>query len=241
MSWWELLAVFGAGIGAGLINTVVGSGTLITFPTLLAIGIPPVIANVSNTVGLAPGGVSAVLSMRSELAGQRSLLIRLGAASLVGGHHRRGAAADPAVGGVRRHRAGADRSRAVCWSSLSRSCRSDSSSGAPTRRPKTGLSIGRSALWIAVLVTGVYGGYFGAAQGVLLLAILGIALTQSLVRVNAVKNVLALIVNAISGVIFIVISQVELVGRRRHRPRARSSAPRSAAGSAASSRRWSTG
>ena len=84
MTWLELLALLGAGAAAGLINTVVGSGTLITFPTLLALGVPPVIANVSNTVGLAPGSLSGALSMRPELSGQRDRIVRLGLASLIG-------------------------------------------------------------------------------------------------------------------------------------------------------------
>ena len=65
--------------------TVVGSGTLITFPTLLAIGVPPVTANVSNTIGLVPGSLSGAIGYRRELAGQRHRLVRLGSASLVGG------------------------------------------------------------------------------------------------------------------------------------------------------------
>jgi uncharacterized membrane protein YfcA len=74
-----------AGLAAGTINTVVGSGTLITFPILLALGVPPVTANVSNTIGLVPGSVSGAWSYRRELADQRGRLIRLGSASLVGG------------------------------------------------------------------------------------------------------------------------------------------------------------
>ena len=85
MTWLELLALLGAGAFAGLINTVVGSGTLITFPTLLALGVPPVIANVSNTVGLAPGSLSGAWATRRDLNDDRQRLIRLGAASLLGG------------------------------------------------------------------------------------------------------------------------------------------------------------
>lgn len=85
MSIWESLAVFAAGIGAGTINTIVGSGTLITFPVLLATGLPPVTANVSNTLGLVPGSISGAIGYRKELQGQRSRIIRLGAVSLVGG------------------------------------------------------------------------------------------------------------------------------------------------------------
>src|SRR5437870_5325408 len=85
MTWLEQLAVFAAGIAAGGINTIVGSGTLITFPVLLAFGIPPVTANVSNTIGLVPGGISGAHGYRRELAGQRPRLVRLGTASLLGG------------------------------------------------------------------------------------------------------------------------------------------------------------
>jgi len=81
----EVVAILLAGVAAGTINTVVGSGTLITFPTLLAFGIPPVTANVSNTIGLVPGSLSGSIGYRAELEGQRSRLIRLGTGSLLGG------------------------------------------------------------------------------------------------------------------------------------------------------------
>ncbi|MGH9250084.1 MAG: TSUP family transporter, partial [Acidimicrobiales bacterium] len=84
MSLLEALVVVLAGLGAGAINTVVGSGSLVTFPTLLAVGLPPVVANVSNTVGLVPGSVSAAWGYRRELAGQVPRLLRLGAATLSG-------------------------------------------------------------------------------------------------------------------------------------------------------------
>lgn len=84
MTPWEAAAVFAAGIGAGAINAVVGSGSLITFPTMLAVGFPPIVANVSNNVGLVPGGVTGVLGYRAELKGQRERLLRLGVASVIG-------------------------------------------------------------------------------------------------------------------------------------------------------------
>ena len=85
MTFWEMAAVLLAGVGAGAINAVVGSGTLITFPTLLAIGFPAVTANVSNTLGLVPGSLSGAVGYRRELKGQRPRLIRLGIASVLGG------------------------------------------------------------------------------------------------------------------------------------------------------------
>src|ERR1700761_4982230 len=81
----QALAIFAAGLAAGTINTVVGSGTLITFPTLLAFGYPAVLANVSNNLGLVPGVASGVVGYRAELTGQRERVIRLGSASLCGG------------------------------------------------------------------------------------------------------------------------------------------------------------
>ena len=84
MNALEAAAVFAAGIGAGGINAVVGSGTLITFPTLVALGFPPVAANVSNNIGLVPGSVAGAYGYRAELAGQRDRLLRLAAASLTG-------------------------------------------------------------------------------------------------------------------------------------------------------------
>ena len=85
MSPLQALVVFVAGVWAGTINTVVGSGTLITFPVLLAVGLPPVTANVSNTLGLAPGSLSGAIGYRAELTGQRPRLVRLGLASVLGG------------------------------------------------------------------------------------------------------------------------------------------------------------
>ena len=85
MPFLQAIVIFVVGLAAGTINAVVGSGTLITFPTLLAFGYPPVLANVSNNVGLVPGGGSGVHGYRAELRGQRARIIRLGSASLCGG------------------------------------------------------------------------------------------------------------------------------------------------------------
>src|ERR1700691_2439026 len=85
MSAPSALAIFAAGVIAGGINVIVGSGALVTFPTLRPLGSPPVLANVSNTVGLVPGSMSAVVAYRRELVGQEHRLLRLAPASLVGG------------------------------------------------------------------------------------------------------------------------------------------------------------
>jgi uncharacterized membrane protein YfcA len=204
VTWLQLLAVVAAGAAAGLINTVVGAGTLITFPTLLALGVPPVVANVSNTIGLAPGSLSGALSMRPELAGQRERVVRLGLASLIGGVAGAAlllvlppsafAAIVPVLIGI-----GCLLVIIQPWLSRRLAERRARAGDDGTQEAKSGW------LWFGILLTGVYGGYFGAAQGVLLLAIMGIGLTETLIRINAVKNVLALIVNAIAGLVFAIL------------------------------------
>jgi uncharacterized protein len=205
VSWLELLALVVAGAAAGLINTVVGSGTLITFPTLLALGIPPVTANMSNTVGLAPGSLSGALSMRAELNGQGTRVFRLGTASLVGG----------ILGALLLLWLPSEAFDAIVPVLIGVGCLLVIIQPALTRRivarrarlatvepgPNGGLW-----LWLAILLTGVYGGYFGAAQGVLLIGVMGIGLVESLARINAVKNVLAGIVNGVAGVLFVIIT-----------------------------------
>jgi uncharacterized membrane protein YfcA len=203
---YEAAAILLAGMAAGTINTVVGSGTLITVPTLLAFGVPPVTANVSNTVGLVPGSVSGAVGYRRELVGQRSRVLKLSLASLIGGLAGgklllvlpEGAftAIVPALillGLV----LVVFQPRISVWVAK----RHDAAGGLPHH--------GAWWVWPAVLLTGVYGGYFGAAQGVLLMAVLGIGVEESLQRLNAVKNVLAAVVNGIAGVLFIAVADVD--------------------------------
>ncbi len=206
MSPLEVLAVLLAGMAAGTINTVVGSGTLITFPTLLALGLPPVTANTTNTVGLFPGSISGAIGYRAELSGQRPRLLRLGSASLVGGVA--GAlllltlpksAFDAIVPvlillGCVLVILGPRISRRVA-------ARAEARGGLP----ETGVWW----VWPAVLLTGVYGGYFGAAQGVLLMAVLGIGVADTMQRHNATKNVLAAIVNLVAAVVFVFVADID--------------------------------
>lgn len=206
MSGPEIAAILLAGVAAGTINTVVGSGTLITFPTLLAFGVPPVTANVSNTIGLVPGSVSGAIGYRAELAGQRDRLIRLGTASLLGGAAGAGLllwlpseAFDTIVPVL----VGLGVLLVVLGPAIS--------SRVAARAAARDRSLEHGAVWVwpAVALAGVYGGYFGAAQGVLLVAILGIGVADSLQRHNATKNVLAGIVNAVAAVVFIVVADVD--------------------------------
>lgn len=205
MSWLEALAIGLAGLAAGTINTVVGSGTLITFPTLLAFGVPPVTANVSNTIGLVPGSVSGAIGYRRELRGQRSRVLRLAVGSMIGG----------LVGGLLLLTLPDGAFTAIVpvlillgvvlvlvQPRISRWV-------AARHGERTVPPQGAWWVWPAVLATGVYGGYFGAAQGVLLMAVLGIGVDETLQRLNGVKNVLAALTNAVSGVLFIFVADVD--------------------------------
>ena len=202
MSLLHALAIFGAGIAAGTINTVVGSGTLITFPVLLAFGYAPVTANVSNTIGLVPGSASGAVGYRHELSGQRQRALTLAVFSTLGGIA--GAAALLALPASAFKRIvpafiGIALLLIVIQPYLARALRS--------RRGRRGHDVGPVTA-AGVFLTGVYGGYFGAAQGIMLLAILGLTLDDSLQRINAVKVVLTGLVNLVAGVIFVFAAHV---------------------------------
>jgi len=199
-AWWMPALVGAAGVAAGAINTVVGSGTLITFPVLLALGVPPVTANVSNTIGLVPGSFSGAWSYRRELNGQRVRLMPLGSASMLGG----------ITGAVLLLVLPAGVFKAVVplliILALSLVLAQPWLSGRLTGAEHHGSATRPGLLAGAVLLTGVYGGYFGAAQGVLLIAILGTLLEADLQRMNALKNVLTGLVNGVAGVTFIALA-----------------------------------
>jgi uncharacterized membrane protein YfcA len=196
------LAIFLAGIVAGTINTVVGSGTLFTFPVLLAFGYAPVVANVSNTIGLVPGSAAGAVGYRRELAGQGRRTMPLAVASILGG----------VAGAVLLLSLPASAFKSIVpifiaialvliiaqpW--LVRAIQA--------RRLRPRERAGPLAT-LAVLASGVYGGYFGAAQGILLLAVLGLELDDDLQRINALKVVLAGLVNLVAGVVFVFVAHV---------------------------------
>ena len=202
MTLLESVAVVVAGLLAGMINAVVGSGTLITFPTLIALGYPPVLANVSNTVGLAPGSAAAAWAYRRELAGQRERLRRLCVFSTVGA----------IVGAVLLLTLPEGAFKAIVPALIGIALvrvifqpRLTAALAARKERPHHG----GAALALGVLGTGIYGGYFGAAQGVLLMGLLGTLLTEDLQVLNGVKNVLAFTANGVAALVFIGIEDID--------------------------------
>ena len=205
---WDLLLVLLAGVGAGAINAVVGSGTLITFPTLIALGHPPVVANISNNLGLVPGALSGTFGYRRELAGQATRAKLLAPFSLIG-----------ATGGALLLLVLPSDSFEVVvpWlialalvlvvvqPRLQRALTAhrptgDEHSTLPATRGRT------VAMCLGVLAAGVYGGYFGAAQGIMLIAVLGSLLPETIQRCNALKNLLSVLVNGIAAVVFLVVA-----------------------------------
>ncbi len=209
----EALAIFAAGGAAGAVNAVVGSGSLITFPTLLAFGIPPVVANVSNNVGLVPGNISGAVGYRRELTGQRTRLIRLG---LI-------AAAGSVAGAIALLSLPSSSFKVIVpvliliscvlvviqpWLSGRISARrqrraGDDGSGRPGEE-RTGPVLGAG-----VFLSASYGGYFGAAQGVLVIGLLGTFLNESLQRVNGAKNVLVTVVNGTAAIVYVAFAHVD--------------------------------
>ncbi|GAA0623438.1 sulfite exporter TauE/SafE family protein [Sporichthya brevicatena] len=202
MTFWDAIAIAVAGLGAGAINAVVGSGTLITFPTLIALGYPPVLANVSNTVGLVPGSAAAVVAYRRELRGQGERLRRLGACTTVGA----------IVGATLLLTLPPGAFKAIVPVLIGIALllvilqpRLTAAVAARPHRPHHGGAV----LAVGVLGTGIYGGYFGAAQGVLLMGLLGTLLAEDLQVLNAIKNVLALTANLVAAIVFIAIEDID--------------------------------
>jgi hypothetical protein len=196
------LAIFASGVVAGTVNTIVGSGTLITFPVLIGFGINPVVANVSNTIGLVPGSFSGAFGYRRELAGQRSHAMRLGVVSACGG----------ITGAVLLLALPAAAFKTVVPAFIALALM------VVIFQPWLELTVpawqqrsARHEPWLlgSLFAIGVYGGYFGAAQGILLLAVLSVALGESLQRVNGLKNVLAMLTNLAAGIVFATAAHVD--------------------------------
>lgn len=198
----EIAAIAAAGMAAGAINTLVGSGTLITFPVLLAFGYAPVTANVSNTVGLVPGSVTGSIGYRRELEGESKRTLRFAVASVLGGITGAvlllvlPASAFEAIVPV---------FIAIALVSVVLQPRLDAL--VAERRPPPDAH-GTGLPRVLVYFAGIYGGYFGAAQGIILMSLLRLSYAENLQVLNAMKNVLAAVANAVAGLLFIIVADV---------------------------------
>lgn len=205
MSAFEIVAILLAGVGAGAINAVVGSGTLITFPVLLSVGFPPVVATISNAIGLVPGSVSGTWGYRRELAGQRRRVLQLLPASLLG-----------AITGAWLLLNLPDETferivpvllvlALILVVTQTRIQKAIADYRERREKPEPGKGEVTATLFGTYLV-GAYGGYFAAAQGILLVGVLGSLLTDSLQRINALKNLLTLVVNATAATAYTIVA-----------------------------------
>ncbi|MCV7134404.1 sulfite exporter TauE/SafE family protein [Mycobacterium hodleri] len=205
MSVAHMILIALAGVGAGAINAVVGSGTLITFPTLVALGFPPVTATMSNAVGLVAGGISGTWGYRRELKGQWGRLKWQIPGSLLGAilgswlllhlPEKVFVAVVPVllIGALVLVVLGP---RIQAWAKG----RSGDDEGAPV---KTGRMV---LLVLGTFAVGVYGGYFTAAQGILLIGVMGALLPESMQRMNAAKNLLSLLVNVVAAAAYTLVA-----------------------------------
>ncbi|MEU7641616.1 MULTISPECIES: sulfite exporter TauE/SafE family protein [unclassified Streptomyces] len=207
MSLWEAVAVFAAGLGAGTINTIVGSGTLITFPVLLAVGLPPVTANVSNSLGLVPGSISGAIGYRRELRGQWRRVLRFGIGAVIGG----------VAGAILLLALPSSAFKAVVPVLIAIAlvlvvAQPRLAAAVRAHRARNGTTAHRDggiALFSGLLLASVYGGYFGAAQGIIYLSLMGVLLSDDLQRLNALKNVLTALVNGVAAIFFLFVAHFD--------------------------------
>jgi uncharacterized membrane protein YfcA len=196
-----------AGVGAGAINAVVGSGTLITFPTLVTLGYPPVVSTMSNAVGLVAGGVSGTWGYRRELRGQWHRLRWQIPASLLGA----GCGAwlllhlpEKVFTEVVPVLLVAALVLVVIGPRIQAWARSRAEQAGRSAEHVTPARM--AALVAGTFVVGVYGGYFTAAQGILLIAMMGAMLPEDMQRMNAAKNLLSLLVNIVAALAYTLVA-----------------------------------
>ncbi|MBA3282755.1 MAG: sulfite exporter TauE/SafE family protein [Acidimicrobiia bacterium] len=202
MTLLEAAAIVAAGTAAGGVNAVIGSGGLITFPTLVALGYPPITANVSNNIGLVPGSISGTFGYRRELRGQGGRARTLATGSGLGG----------LTGAILLLNLPSDVFDAVVPILVLAACalmvaQPRLTTWVTSRRDDDARDVGVAPVAIAFLA-GIYGGYFGAAQGVILLAMLAVFVPDEIQRSNALKNVLAGTVNTVAAILFILFADV---------------------------------
>lgn len=197
----SILEMAAVGLIGAAINSLAGGGTLLSFPVLLALGYPALVANVSNTLGLLPGYAGGSLSYRRELAGQGARVIVLGTAGAVGA----------LIGAFLLTRTSSSAFRAVVPWLILFACLLLALQPLVSRwlaASRQGPATVGPLLIAGDAAGGVYGAFFGAGLGVMLLAVLGLFLTDSLQRLNALKGVISMVVNGVAAVCFAIAAPV---------------------------------
>lgn len=202
MELWEVGVIALAGVWAGMINTVVGSGTLVTFPVLVALGYPPVTATTSNAIGLISGSITGAVGYRKELAGHGPRVLRYGIASFLGA----------ILGAVLLLSLPHDAFETIVPVLVGLAVLLVAVQPVLARRLRNREQRDRTSsplLYFLIFLVGVYGGYFTAAQGIMLVGVMGLLVADPLQRLNAFKNTLASVVNLVAGVIYAVVAPVD--------------------------------
>lgn len=193
MSAAELVLLALAAIGAGAINALAGGGSILTFPALIAAGIPPIAANITNTVALFPGYIGGVIGQARDLRGQSRRLLVLGPIALAGG----------LLGGllilVSSERLFA---ALVPWLLLGGCALLGIQDRVRSWLQRRSGALGLGWAVAPVFLAAIYGGYFGAGLSVIFLAVLGLTLEDSLTRLNGLKQALALCANISAAILF---------------------------------------
>lgn len=190
----------GAALAAGIINAVAGGGTLVSFPTLVAIGVPSVHANITNTVSLCPGYLGGAYAQRKDLAENADRLRSLALVAAIGG----------LTGSLLLVLSPEKLFRNLVPYLILGACAIFAAQPwLKTLRHREDLPPNRLALGAAIFGCAVYGGYFGAGLGIMLLATLGLALPDPLKRLNALKQALSLVINILAALFFVFSGKVE--------------------------------
>lgn len=200
ISLGDALGAGGAGLAAGLINAVAGGGTLVSFPVLVALGVPSVSANITNTVALCPGYLGGAAAQRHDLAANRDRLRSLLPAAAAGG----------LTGSVLLVVSPERLFRNLVPYLILVACILLASQPLVKKWLGAEAEARQGSRWLlaAVFLCSVYGGYFGAGLGIMLLAVLGLALHDRLVRINALKQVLSFVINVLAAVFFLFSGKV---------------------------------
>lgn len=190
-----------AGVGAGVVNAIAGGGTLLTFPALLAVGLPPVTANATNTLALWPGQIASAWAYRRHLGDERRRALVLAVPSVIGG----------LAGALLLVSLPESTFETVVPWLILFAC-AVLALQERIRRLATRARLGNhpAVLWIAQLLIAIYGGYFGAGIGILMLAAMGILLPSSLQHANALKVLFALLINGVAAIYFFGAGQTSL-------------------------------
>jgi len=205
MEWYSYILVGLAAVGAGIVNALAGGGTLITFPMLTAVGIPSVVANVTNTVALCPGYLGGTIAQIKDLSDQKQRLWLYIPVSIIGG----------LLGGYLLLNTGEKVFRQIVpflilLASLLLAIADPMRAWLLRRIGKGGRSAAMVTVWgiLPVGLAAIYGGYFGAGVSVIILAVLGLVLGDSLTKLNALKQVISFSTNVAAAVFFVFSDKV---------------------------------